>query len=260
MGKDIRKLAGSARYSRQVQLETIGLEGQQKLLSSSVLCVGAGGLGCAALSYIVAAGVGNVGIVDPDSVELSNLHRQILYRAEDIGRSKALCAAEALAAMNGDVHIHAHDIRFAPDNALDFVRSADIVLDCTDNFHARFAINSACLELGTPFVSAAVQGFKGYVAFFLLGGAGPCLRCLMPEIPFEPKDETPASHAVIGITAGMLGVLEAAWGIGHLAGLADVADGQMLSCDLSANDFRAASISRDPRCPACSRKPWENRR
>lgn len=243
------------RYSRNIVLSDLGVEGQRKLRRASVLVVGAGGLGSPVLLYLAAAGVGKLGIVDPDEVELSNLQRQVIHDSNSLGKSKAESAAARITALNPDVVAEPSRGRIDASNALDLINPYDFVVDCTDNFAAKYLINDACVIAGKPFSHAGVLGFSGQVFYWEPpAGTGPCLRCLIPEQP--PSSETPtcASSGVLGAAAGVIGSIQAAETIKSLAGIGGRLSGRVLSCDTLGMRFSEAHCEADSSCPVCSAK------
>lgn len=199
-----------ARYDRHLLLPEIGLEGQLKLKSASVLVVGAGGLGCPALQYLASAGVGRIVICDDDKVELSNLQRQILHSTEDIGNNKAQNAREKLLALNPEIQVEAHELKLSAKNALNLVSSVDVVLDASDNFSTRYLLSDACILQKKPLVSASIYRFEGQLSVFCdPRSKGPCYRCLFEKQP--PKELAPncAQAGVLGVLPGILGTLQA---------------------------------------------------
>ncbi len=242
------------RYSRHLILPEVGEEGQRKLKAARVVCVGAGGLGSPLALYLAAAGVGTLGLVDFDAVDESNLQRQILHSTRDIGRSKLDSAEEKLNALNPAVRIVRHETRLSSANALEILAGYDIVADGTDNFHARYLINDACVELGKPDVYGSVFRFEGQVSVFATG-EGPCYRCLHPEPP--PPDLVPncAEGGVLGIVPGLIGVLQAAEVIKLILGKGEALIGRLLLVDALAMRFRELKLRRNPQCPACGQNP-----
>jgi molybdopterin/thiamine biosynthesis adenylyltransferase len=234
------------RYARQLVLREIGGAGQQALKAASVLIVGAGGLGAPAALYLAAAGVGRVGLADPDTVALSNLQRQILYADADVGRPKVEAAAERLAGLNGNVAVKPIAAQLTPDNARALVRPFDLVLDGTDDFATRFAVNAACLAEGKPLVSGAIGRWTGQVGVF---AGRPCYRCLVPEIP--PEAETCATVGVIGALAGVIGAMMALEAIKLIAAAGESLSGRLLIYDALAAETRTVRVGPDPACPAC---------
>jgi len=218
------------RYQRHFSLPGFGPEAQLKLKQSRVLVVGAGGLGCPAMLYLAAAGVGCLGIVDDDSVSLSNLQRQILYTPDAIGKSKAEAAAEALQVQNPNIECIAHVERIGQENALDLISSYDLVIDGTDNFPTRYLLNDACVLAGRPLVHGAIDKFQGQVSVFNHSG-GPTYRCLFPEPP-DPQDAPNCSEVgVVGVLPGLVGLYQATEVVKLLTGLGETLSGKMLLID-----------------------------
>jgi molybdopterin/thiamine biosynthesis adenylyltransferase len=234
------------RYARHLVLREIGGAGQQALKAASVLIVGAGGLGAPAALYLAAAGVGRIGLADPDTVALSNLQRQILYGSTDVGRAKVVAAAERLTGLNPHVAIEPIAARLGPDNAAALVRPYDLVLDGTDDFATRFAVNDACLAEGKPLVSGAIGRWTGQVGVF---AGRPCYRCLVPDIP--PEAETCATVGVIGALAGVIGAMMALEAIKLITHAGDSLTGRLLIYDALSAETRTVRVGADPACPAC---------
>jgi molybdopterin/thiamine biosynthesis adenylyltransferase len=234
------------RYARHLVLREIGGAGQQALKAASALIVGAGGLGAPAALYLAAAGVGRIGLADPDTVALSNLQRQILYASADIGRAKVEVAAERLTGLNPHVAIEPLAARLGPDNAAALVRPYDLVLDGTDDFATRFAVNDACLAEGKPLVSGAIGRWTGQVGVF---AGRPCYRCLVPDIP--PEAETCATVGVIGALAGVIGAMMALEAIKLITHAGDSLTGRLLIYDALSAETRTVRVGADPACPAC---------
>ena len=234
------------RYARHLVLREIGGAGQQALKAASVLIVGAGGLGAPAALYLAAAGVGRIGLVDPDTVALSNLQRQILYEDVDVGRIKVEAAAERLTALNGHVAIEPLVVRLGPDNARELIRPYDLVLDGTDDFATRFTVNDACLAEKKPLVSGAIGRWTGQIGVF---AGRPCYRCFVPELP--PDAETCASVGVIGALAGVIGAMMALEAIKLIANAGESLTGRLLIYDALAAETRTVRVGADPACPAC---------
>jgi sulfur-carrier protein adenylyltransferase/sulfurtransferase len=236
------------RYQKHLLLPQIGLEGQLKLKNAKVLVVGAGGLGCPVLLYLSAAGVGKIGILDADSVDMSNLQRQVLYRVEDIGSPKATTAASHLAKMNDSIDYEAVKQNLRPENAETFIRNYDIVVDCTDNFTARYLINDYCVKLNKPFVYGAIHQFEGQVSVFNFkdsdGNLGPTYRCLFPEQPSDLEIPNCATIGVLGILPGMLGMYQANEVIKMITGIGTVLSGQLLIVDLLENTSQKIKVKR----------------
>lgn len=236
------------RYLRHLVLDEIGEAGQLKLKEGRALVVGAGGLGSAVLYYLAAAGVGSLGIVDSDVVELSNLQRQILHRTEDVGRPKVISAAEKLQALNPDLKIETFGLRLTDENAGDIIAGYDIIVDATDNFPARFVLNKACVERRKPFIHGGILGFAGQ-AMSVLPGEGPCYRCLFREPP--PPGSFPAVPGVVGTIPGTIGTIQAVEVIKLLLGTGRPLAGRLLVYDALAMSFREVQVNRDHNCPDC---------
>ena len=231
------------RYARHLVLREIGGPGQQKLKAARVLLVGAGGLGAPAALYLAAAGVGTLGLADPDTVSLSNLQRQVLYQTGDIGRSKVEVAAERLVAVNAHVAIETHPLWLTAENAGDLVSRYDLVLDGTDDFATRFAVSDACLAHGKTLVSGALGRWTGQVGVFQ---GQPCYRCLVPEVP--PDAETCAMVGVVGALAGVIGSMMALEAVKLITGAGEALTGRLLIYDALAAETRTVRIGADPAC------------
>ncbi|HEX5377783.1 MAG TPA: molybdopterin-synthase adenylyltransferase MoeB [Phenylobacterium sp.] len=234
------------RYARHLVLREVGGPGQQKLKAARVLIVGAGGLGAPASLYLAAAGVGTLALVDPDRVDRSNLQRQVLYAESDIGRLKAETAEERLAALNSNIEVEGLTVTLAPDNAHELVTGFDLVLDGTDDFATRFAVNAACVAAAIPLVSGAIGRWTGQVGVF---SGRPCYRCLVPDIP--PEAETCSTVGVVGALAGVVGSMMALEAIKLLTGAGDPLTGRLLIYDALAGQTRTVKIGPDPQCPVC---------
>jgi sulfur-carrier protein adenylyltransferase/sulfurtransferase len=236
------------RYQKHLLLPQIGLEGQLKLKNAKVLVVGAGGLGCPVLLYLSAAGVGKIGILDADSVDMSNLQRQVLYKVEDIGSPKATTAALHLARMNDSIEYEAVKQNLRPENAETFIKNYDIIVDCTDNFTARYLINDYCIKLNKPFVYGAIHQFEGQVSVFNFkdseSNLGPTYRCLFPEQPSDLEIPNCATIGVLGILPGMLGMYQANEVIKMITGIGTVLSGQLLMVDLLENTSQKIKVKR----------------
>lgn len=232
------------RYSRHILLPEIGIEGQQKLKAAKVLVIGAGGLGCPALLYLVAAGVGTIGIIDPDIVDSSNLQRQVLYREDDLGQPKVDCAKRHLTALNPFVRIKTYHKKLSPANALKIIRDFDLVVDGSDNFATRYLVNDACVLSEKPFVYGAIHRFSGQIAVFNYEN-GPTYRCLFPEPP--PADEVPSCSeaGVLGVLPGIIGSFQASEAIKIISGIGEVASGSLLLMDALTLTFNKISIKKD---------------
>ncbi|MBQ1543235.1 molybdopterin biosynthesis protein MoeB [Caulobacter sp. CCUG 60055] len=234
------------RYARHLVLREIGGPGQQALKRARVLMVGAGGLGAPAALYLAAAGVGTLGLVDPDVVSLSNLQRQVLYGSADVGAAKTAAAARRLSALNPHVETVAHAFAVDAANARELVRGYDLVLDGTDDFATRFAVADACVAEGRTLVSGALGRWTGQVGVF---AGRPCYRCLTPEIP--PDAETCAVVGVVGALAGVIGAMMALEAVKIVAGAGEPLTGRLLIYDALAAESRTVRVGADPACPVC---------
>jgi adenylyltransferase/sulfurtransferase len=242
------------RYARQLLLPEIGTEGQRRLTQARVLVVGLGGLGSPAAQYLAAAGIGNLTLVDPDRVEESNLHRQLLYTPADVGREKVRVAANRLRALSPEIAIEEIGASFRASNARELVRGHDVVLDGTDNFAARYAVNDACVLERVPNVHAAVLRFEGQLT--VLGhGDGPCYRCLFPHPPDDGSVPSCAEAGVLGVLPGILGTLQATEALKLLLDAGELLVGRMLTYDALRSRFAEVRLRRDPDCPACGSQP-----
>ena len=242
------------RYSRHLTLPEFGREGQENLKNSSVLLVGAGGLGSPAATYLAAAGVGRIGLVDFDEVEASNLQRQILYGTSDVGRPKLDAASERLEDLNPHVDVETHEVRLTSDNALDIIDDYDVVADGTDNFPTRYLVNDACVMTGTPNVYASIFRFEGQVSVFGTED-GPCYRCLYEEPPPPGLVPSCAEGGVLGILPGFIGTLQATEVIKLLADVGEPLIGRLLMVDALNMDFRTVNVPKNPDCPVCGEDP-----
>lgn len=236
------------RYQKHLLLPQIGLEGQLKVKNAKVLVIGAGGLGCPVLLYLSAAGIGKIGILDADSVDMTNLQRQVLYKVEDIGNPKANTAASHLAKMNDTIEYDAVKQNLRPENAETFIKNYDIIVDCTDNFTARYLINDYCVKLNKPFVYGAIHQFEGQVSVFNFkdanGNLGPTYRCLFPEQPSDLDISNCATIGVLGILPGMLGMFQANEVIKMITGIGTILNGQLLMIDLLENTSQKIKVKR----------------
>jgi len=242
------------RYSRHLIMPEVGMEGQRKLKASSVLIVGAGGLGTPAAIYLAAAGVGRLGLVDFDVVDRTNLHRQILYSEEDLGRSKLEIARERLRKVNPHVEVETHHVRLDSTNALQILRDYDIILDGSDNFPTRYLVNDACVLLGKPNVYASIFRFEGQASVFY-AKQGPCYRCLYPEPPPPGLVPSCAEGGVLGVLPGIMGSIQALEAIKLILGNGRPLIGRLLLFDAQAMSFRELKLQKDPNCPICGPNP-----
>lgn len=242
------------RWSRQIRLPQLGAEGQEKLRAAKVALVGVGGLGCPAALYLAAAGVGTLGLIDDDVVDLSNLQRQILYGEPDRGRGKVEVAAERLTPLRSDLTINLHPQRLDAGNAMDILRGYDIVIDGNDNFPTRYAVNDACVLLGLPNVYGSVLQFEGRLSLFV-PGQGPCYRCLHAEPPPPGTVQNCAEAGVLGVLPGVVGSLQAAEAIKWICGIGETMVGRLLVIDMLAMRFEEFTITRDRDCALCGDHP-----
>ena len=242
------------RYRRHLSLPEMGLDGQRKLLESRVLLIGAGGLGSPLAFYLAAAGVGTIGIVDPDVVDASNLQRQILYRTADVGRSKVEVARERIEALNPDVEVETHATRLSSDNALGIFEAYDLVIDGTDNFPTRYLSNDACVLLGKPNVYGSIFRFEGQASLFD-ARQGPCYRCLFPEPPPPGAVPSCAEGGVLGVLPGIIATIQATEAIKWLTGAGSTLCGRLLLYDALRMEFNEFQLKKDPSCPVCGDEP-----
>lgn len=243
------------RYSRHIILGEVGVKGQKKLLGAKVLIIGAGGLGAPAAMYLAAAGVGTIGIADADTVDLSNLQRQIIHATADVGKAKVKSAEETMRAMNPDVEVKTYQIFVNSTNIRELVREYDFVIDGTDNFPAKFLINDACVMEKKPFCHAGIIRFKGQLMTYI-PGKGPCYRCVFKNPP--PKDAVPTCKqaGVIGAMGGVIGSLQAMEAIKYIVGVGENLTGTLLTYDALKNDFHAVKLPKaDGSCPVCGENP-----
>jgi adenylyltransferase/sulfurtransferase len=241
------------RYARHIVLAEVGGVGQSRLIAARVLVVGAGGLGAPLLQYLAAAGIGTLGVVDADRVDLSNLQRQVIHRTSDIGLAKVESARRALAEINPEVTVEVHDERLAEDNAERLVSGYDIVADGSDNFATRFLLNDVCHRLRKTLVAAAILRFDGQVSTYKAwaGGDNPCLRCVFPQAPSEDAVPSCAQAGVLGSLAGTLGALQATEVVKEILGIGRSLSGRLLMYDALAGTFDEMAIAKRPGCPTC---------
>jgi molybdopterin/thiamine biosynthesis adenylyltransferase/rhodanese-related sulfurtransferase len=242
------------RYSRHLLLPEVGIEGQLKLLDAKVLLLGAGGLGSPTALYLAAAGVGTLGIVDNDVVDLSNLQRQVIHSSERIGTPKVDSAEQSIAALNPDVHVVKHPVRLDASNIMEILPDYDIVVDGLDNFPTRYLLNDASVRLQIPVVSAAILGFEGQLSVFK-PYEGPCYRCLFPVPPPAELAPSCGANGVLGVLPGTMGLLQATEVIKLILGEGDPLIGRLLMYDALAATTTEVRVRRDPACPICSREP-----
>jgi adenylyltransferase/sulfurtransferase len=239
------------RYSRHILLAEVGGIGQAKLKAARVLVIGAGGLGSPLLLYLAAAGIGTIGIVDDDAVDLSNLQRQIAHTTARVGMAKALSAADGASAINPDVKLEIHALRLSAENALDIIGRYDIVCDGTDNFATRFMVSDACVLAKRTLVSAAVLRFEGQLSVFKPHAGGPCYRCLYHEAPPPGVVPSCSEAGVLGAVTGVMGTLQATETLKEILGIGDTLSGRLLVWDALATRFRTVKLRPDPKCKAC---------
>lgn len=242
------------RYSRHLTLDEVGIDGQTRLKQARVLCVGAGGLGSPAALYLAAAGVGTLGLVDFDDVDVTNLHRQVLYTTADVGRPKLEAAAERLQAMNPGLALELHRTTLDASNALDLISEYDVVLDGTDNFTARYLVNDACVLAKRPNAYGSIFRFEGQASVFATAN-GPCYRCLHPEPPPPGLVPSCAEAGVLGVLPGIIGTIQATEAIKLVLGVGEPLIGRFLIYDALRMRFREIKLSRDPACAACGDRP-----
>ncbi|MCB2100745.1 MAG: molybdopterin-synthase adenylyltransferase MoeB [Rhodobacterales bacterium] len=249
------------RYARHILLKEMGGLGQEKLLNARVLVVGAGGLGSPVILYLAAAGVGTIGVVDDDTVDLSNLQRQILHGTADIGRAKVDSAMAAVAAINPDVTVVPHRERLTAANAAQLIGAYDLVADGSDNFATRFLVNDAAYFAGRPLVSGAILRFDGQVATYAParvaedGTHGPCYRCLFREPPPPGQIPSCAEAGVLGALCGLVGSLQATEILKELMGIGDSLSGSLMIIEALGTTFRKIAVKADPACPLCGTEP-----
>lgn len=242
------------RYSRQIILPQVGGKGQKKLLAGKVLLIGTGGLGSPVSLYLAAAGIGKLGIVDSDNVEISNLQRQIVHSTPNIGKPKVESAAERIAELNPDVKIVPYNIRLTSGNILDIVKEYDIIVDCADNFPTRYLVNDACVLSKKPLSHAGMFGFDGQ-AITILPRQSACYRCLFPEPPPPGLMPSCQEAGILGAVAGVIGVMQANEVLKYLMGIGDLLTGKLLIFNALEPSFRTVKVRRNPKCPVCGDNP-----
>ncbi len=242
------------RYSRHIILQEVGVKGQKMLLNASVLIIGAGGLGAPAALYLAAAGVGTIGIVDADEVDLSNLQRQVIHTTNDVGKAKVKSAAETMEAINPDVTVKTYRTFVDSTNIMDLIKDYDFIIDGTDNFPAKFLINDACVMAGKPFSHAGIIRFKGQLMTYV-PGEGPCYRCVFKNPP--PKDAVPTCKqaGVIGAMGGVIGSLQAMEAIKYIIGKGELLTGKLLTYDALKMEFHTIKLPKDHHCAVCGDEP-----
>ena len=243
------------RYSRHIILPKIGAAGQRKLMDARILCVGAGGLGSPSAMYLAAAGVGTLGIVDFDRVDLTNLQRQLLHDTDDVGRPKVDSAAERLNDINPEIDVVKHNVVLSSDNAFDILGRYDLVVDGSDNFPVRYLVNDATQMLGKPLVYGSIYQFDGQASVFMPGPGTPCYRCLFPEPPPPGTVPSCAEGGVFGVLPGIIGSIQAVEAIKIVTGVGEPLVGRLLLFDALEMDFTTVKLRWDPGCPVCGENP-----
>ena len=246
--------AEQLRYARHLSLPEMGVAGQQKLRQASVLVIGAGGLGSPALLYLAAAGVGRLGIIDPDHVELSNLQRQILYTTADCGRAKVEAARDHLLALNPHLQIETDPEAFTLANAAHLIAGYDLIIEGSDRFATKYLVNDACVLAGKPYIGASIRAFSGMLAVYA-APQGPCYRCLFPEMPAPETIPSCAQAGVLGAVPGLFGVLQAHEALKLILGIGEPLIGTLLTVDALTLRFQKLRLPRDPDCPVCGDTP-----
>lgn len=240
------------RYRRNLLLADVGEEGQERLLRSRVLLVGLGGLGSPALLYLAAAGVGEIGIVDPDRVEWSNLQRQILYSERDLGREKTVCAGDRAHELRKDLRVNLYSRRFSAKDAAELVRGYDFVIEATDRVESKFLVNDVCVASNKPFSHAGVTELRGQT-MTVLPRRGPCVRCVFGEVPEPEAEGRPDERGILGPVAGVIGAIQAVEAIKCLVGFGDLLVGRLLTWDARQMRFHEVRLPAEPSCELCRR-------
>ncbi|MDR3268637.1 MAG: HesA/MoeB/ThiF family protein [Tannerella sp.] len=241
------------RYSRHILLQDIGVEGQEKILNGRVLVIGAGGLGAPILLYLAAAGVGTLGVIDGDVVDISNLQRQVIHFTPDIGKAKVVSAKEKIHLINPDVKVNIYQEFFHAGNAFDIIKEYDFIVDGTDNFPVKFLINDACVLAGKPFSHGGILRFDGQTLTHLPGTA--CYRCAFHSPPPPNAVPTCSQAGVLGAIAGMLGTIQAAEALKFLTGTGELLTNRLLAFNAKTMHFRTVKLQRNPKCPVCGEHP-----
>jgi molybdopterin/thiamine biosynthesis adenylyltransferase/rhodanese-related sulfurtransferase len=244
-----------ARYSRHLIMPEVTLDGQKRIKASSILCIGAGGLGSPIALYLAAAGIGRMGLVDYDIVDFSNLQRQILHGTDDVGRKKLNSARDRIKAVNPNVRVDLHDTLFRSENAMQLVQDYDIVIDGTDNFPTRYLSNDVCVLTKKPNIYGSIFRFDGQCTVFAPHLGGPCYRCMFPEPPPPGMVPSCAEGGVLGVLPGIIGVMQAIEAIKMIIGIGESLIGRLVSFDALQLRFKEFKIRRDPNCPICGDHP-----
>jgi molybdopterin/thiamine biosynthesis adenylyltransferase/rhodanese-related sulfurtransferase len=240
----------NSRYAQQIKLSEFGVSGQEKLSNARVLCVGMGGLGSALSAYLAGAGVGTLGLVDDDCVDLSNLQRQTLYRSRQLGQNKAFAAAAELNALNPEIQIKVYSERLSQQNLNTMLADYDVIADGSDNFQTRYLLHDACFTLGKPYVYASASAYEGYCSLFH-GQQAPCLRCIFPN---PSTGSSCSDEGVLGVLPGILGLIQASEVIKWIVGLGETLAGRLLRVDVKTMRFKELTLTKDPSCPLCSQR------
>ncbi|TCK92485.1 molybdopterin/thiamine biosynthesis adenylyltransferase [Natranaerovirga hydrolytica] len=249
------------RYSRHIILSEVGVEGQEKLLNSKVLVIGTGGLGAPAAMYLAAAGVGTIGLVDGDVVDLSNLQRQIIHATQDVNKEKVQSGKETINAMNPDVNVITYNTFVDSSNILEIINDQDydFVIDGTDNFSAKFLINDACVVAKKPYSHAGIIRFQGQLTTYFPDHNSPCYRCIFKEPPPEGVVPTCREAGVLGVMGGVVGTLQATEAVKYILGLGDLLAGYLLTYDALKMEFRKVKIKHNKKCAVCGDSPTINK-
>ena len=238
------------RYRKHLIFDAIGEKGQRKLLSSKALIIGVGGLGSPAALYLASCGVGMIGLVDSDDLELSNLHRQVLYSTGDIGKPKVMLAEKRLKEINPDVVISTYKVRVDEGNAKGLIKDYDVILDCADNFETKYLINDTCVSLGKALAHGGIYGFDGQMTF-ILPGKGPCYRCIFPELPGPDAFRDCQQAGILGSVPAVIGALQANEALKYLLGIGKNLVGRLLRYDALTGDIRISEYKKNGKCPVC---------
>ena len=242
------------RYSRHILLPEVGGKGQKKLSKAKIFIVGAGGLGCPVAYYLAAAGIGTIGLIDSDVVDLSNLQRQVLHHTPDVGHSKVLSAKEKIRALNPDVNVETYESRFTSENARELISKYDVVIDGVDNFPAKFLINDACVMEGKPFVHGGILKFEGRV-FTIMPNESACYRCIFKNPPPPGVVPTCQEAGIIGVVAGIIGTIQATEAIKVILKIGRPLTDRILDFDARTTTFREIRVKRNPNCQLCGPQP-----
>lgn len=242
------------RYSRQIILPNVGGKGQEKLLAAKALVIGAGGLGSPVSLYLASAGIGVIGIVDSDAVELNNLQRQILHSTKDVGRPKVESARDRLQAINSDVRVSAIKIRLTSENILDIIKDYDIIVDGSDNFPTRYLVNDACVIAKKPLSHGGIFRYDGQ-AMTIIPGKGPCYRCLFQEPPPPGASPSCQEAGILGAVAGVIGVIQANEVLKHVLNVGELLLGRLLVFNALTSSFRIVKVPKNESCPVCGKEP-----